>query len=415
LLVVACELSCFFSYTLNKKKSDSTPLISSINCTNLKNELLVAKVKGGFLCLSNSEVYPVSMKESTNSAPSKLLVRAFHAELKLIIEKLRNDRQVIRNNGGAVFVGPSGTGKSWSSQAVLVDELRDAEVSGKAVVYFDSFGQRAFVFSKKRSIVIRAVSNINETLIPELMLPSTVLIYDASRGQQQPLGGYPCEILIFSSPNAGNFKQTADNNALLFFVCPNWTVDELKLLEHGYGDRHSPEEIEKLFKRFGGIPRAVVANTGTVADYRRKHAKLLLKGVMLMDDLDGMNADWPSSLLKARYNSDAIAMTPEEAFNKYREGNVVWDYSNAEAMEFVHETYDHASDAETFLLKKWMEIDSKASALHGYWFEHKSRSLFLAATDENTEIKVLEANEGLSKEEQATLMNLMTHRSHFEF
>jgi hypothetical protein len=57
------------------------------------------------------------------------------------------------------------------------------------------------------------------------------------RLSQTPLAGFPCEIFIYASPNAGNFNQLADNNGLERFVCPNLTMIELKAFEHGYGDR----------------------------------------------------------------------------------------------------------------------------------------------------------------------------------
>lgn len=178
------------------------------------------------MCLSGSEVFPVSLKETTNEIPSKLLIRSLHSEIKLIIKKLRTDRKVRRTTGGAIFFGPSGTGKSWAGEAVLVDELKDAEVSGKAMVYFDSVGKKAFVSSKVRNVLIDKITSPNDIDIPELKVRDTVLIYDAARGTQEPLAGFPCECLIFSSPNAGNFKQVAGNSSLVRFVCPNWTVEE---------------------------------------------------------------------------------------------------------------------------------------------------------------------------------------------
>eukprot|EP00981_Chlorochromonas_danica_P010955 scaffold3556_cov254-Ochromonas_danica.AAC.1 len=110
------------------------------------------------------------------------------------------------------------------------------------------------------------------------MVRNTVLIYDAVRGAQDPLTSFPCECLIFSSPNAGNFKQVAGNSGLVRFVCPNWTVEELKLLEHGYGDRFPPQEVESRFERFGGSPRAVVANETSISETQERDASLLLKG-----------------------------------------------------------------------------------------------------------------------------------------
>eukprot|EP00981_Chlorochromonas_danica_P012194 scaffold4614_cov180-Ochromonas_danica.AAC.1 len=138
--------------TQQQQVSAFTGRAPTIDCTGLKNALLSAKVEGGFLCLSGLDVFPVSLKETTDKIPSKLLIRSFHGEVNMIIKKMMVDREARGNIGGAIFFGPSGTGKSWASQAVLVDELRHAKVSaGQAVVYFDSAGKRAFVFSKERS------------------------------------------------------------------------------------------------------------------------------------------------------------------------------------------------------------------------------------------------------------------------
>ena len=51
------------------------------------------------------------------------------------------------------FFGPSGTGKSWAAMATLKDELLDSfslKDDKRTVVYFDAYGQRAFVFSERR-------------------------------------------------------------------------------------------------------------------------------------------------------------------------------------------------------------------------------------------------------------------------
>lgn len=172
-------------------------------------------------------------------------------------------------------------------------------------------------------MLIESLASPNVAAIPELKQRDTVLIYDASRGgTQEPLTCFPCECLIFASSNAGNFKQVARNNGLVRFICPNWTVEELKLLEHGYGDRDSPEEIARRFERFGGSPRAVVAQDPLLSETQERDASLLLKGGLWSDLSAMMSGDWPSSLLKARYGVEETAVTPEEAYNKYLEKNV---------------------------------------------------------------------------------------------
>eukprot|EP00981_Chlorochromonas_danica_P015456 scaffold12238_cov221-Ochromonas_danica.AAC.1 len=79
-----------------------------------------------------------------------------------------------------------------------------------------------------------------------------------------------------------------------------------------------------------------------------------------------MSADWPSSLLKARYSTEETAVSPEKAFNKYLEKNVIWEYSNTRAMELVHAKYDQADEAARRTFQSWLESESKAAALYGY-------------------------------------------------
>lgn len=345
------------------------------DCTALRNALLSAELRDGFLCLSDGHVFPISLKESTNRCPDKLLIRSFHMEIKLILKSLRKDRQITGNNGGAIFFGPAGTGTSWTGQAVLVNELIDAQESGRSVVYFDSGGDRAFVFSVERHVKIEPINRPNVGDIPELANRDTVLIFDAVRGAQDYLPGFPCEYLIFSSPNAGNFRQVADNNALITFVCPNWTLEELKLLEHGYGDRFPPEEIERRYERFGGSPRAVVANDPQISETQDRDAGHLLKSVYPRSGLSAMSTQWPSSLLKAQYSTDEVSVTPEEAFNKYLETYVTWEYSTSRAKELVHARYDKADETTRRAFKSWLQSDSRAHALYGHWFEYTARSL----------------------------------------
>jgi hypothetical protein len=116
------------------------------------------------------------------------------------------------------------------------------------------------VFSQTRNVWIQGVVGLNVNVIPEVLAEDTVFIYDAARGAQDLLRMLPCECIIFSSPNAGNFKHMASANGLVRFVCPNWTMEELQRLAHGSGDRFPPEEVETRFERCGGSPRAVVAN-----------------------------------------------------------------------------------------------------------------------------------------------------------
>lgn len=64
---------------------------------------------------------------------------------------------------------------------------------------------------------IVSIDSPRVTDIPEVLQRSTVLIYGAVRGAQTPLTGFPCEIFIFDSANAGKFKQLVDNNGLVRF------------------------------------------------------------------------------------------------------------------------------------------------------------------------------------------------------
>lgn len=384
---------------------------STSDCTSLKNAILSAKTVGGFLCLLDSECFPVSAKESTNIIPSKLLIRDFHSEIRLVIAELRNRRKKSGDNGGGVFFGPSGTGKSWASMATLRDELLDSflpDGDNRTVIYFDASGQRAFVFSQQRSVRIESIGSPNVIDMPELLQRNTVLIYDAVRGSQTPLIGFPCEFLIFSSPNAGNFKQAADNNGLVRFICPNWTINELKLLEHGYGDRIPPGEVEKRFERFGGSPRAVVANTPSISESKVSDASIILKGIKPWSDFSAMNEDWPSSLLKARYHTTELATNSGDAYDKYVEPNVLWDYSCERAKEMVHAKYEQVEEVTKLGFERWLKNEKKAAALYGYFFEYRAHLLFAPSCEEDVEHKALLGNEGLSERQQKAVGEVMS-------
>jgi hypothetical protein len=354
----------------------------------------------------------VSAKESTNIIPSKLLIRDFHSEIRLIIAELRNRRKKSRNNGGGVFFGPSGTGKSWAAMSTLKDELLDSFLPAgnkRTVIYFDAYGQRAFVFSEHRSVKIESISSPNAIAIPELLQRSTVLIYDAVRGAQTPLPGFPCEIFIYASSNAGNFKQLADINGLERFVCPNWTKIELKALEHGYGDRIPPEEVERRFELYGGSPRAVVANPPNISESKVSDASIILKGIKAWSDFSAMNEDWPSSLLKARYQTTELATNASDAYDKYVELNVLWDYSCERAKEMVHAKYEQVEEVTKLGFEKWLKNEKKAAALYGYFFEYRARLLFASSGEEDVEYKTLLENEGLSEQQQKTVGKVMSN------
>lgn len=387
-----------------------------VDCTSLRDALLSAKIEGQFLCLSGGEIFPVAAKEKTNEIPSKLLVRDFHKELRLIIQELRKRREKetkVKKNGGAIFYGPSGIGKSWSSMAILVDELKDAVGDDgsvkKSVVYFDATGQRAFVFGKNRNVRLNGLTNgPNERDVPELLERDTFFIYDAARGAQSPLPAFCCETYIFSSPNAGNFKQAADSGALIRFICPSWSKEELIALEHGYGDIISKSEVEKLYEECGGSPRAVVANPDELTHSRIADAKILLRGVKLWFILSGTDPSWPSSLLKAAYKSTSqLAVTPSEAYEKYIEHNVGWDYSCARAKEIVYEEYKRVSEIEKSAFATWLKNEPKAKTLYGYHFEYEAEEIFGNCQAQDVEFKVLLKNDGLSDEQQQNLDQIL--------
>ena len=383
------------------------------DCTALKNSLLSPFVEGNFVCLSN-EAFPVGVKDnsSVNNIPSKLLKRDFHKEIRLILQHLRANRRkrpdegaVFRPNKGAVFFGPSGTGKSWAAMAVLVDELALAEKTGRTVVYFDSVSKCAYVFGKHRYVRIKDVSRgPNSTDIPELELEETLLIYDAMAGSKDELLIFRCEYLIFSSPNAGNYKQAA-RSGLLRFICPNWTVEELKELEHGYGDRFPSGEVESRFEQYGGSPRLVVSLDVNSSAVQLKDAKLMLQGKLsLWSDSTALGSDWPCSLLKAKYDTDKTATTPEQAFEKYSESNVEWEFASTTAYELVSREYEALSDNDKKVFEAWLMDEPKAASLHGHFFENKVERL-MSIQPEEVEIKTLEDN---TNKDQLTLL-FFTH------
>jgi hypothetical protein len=382
------------------------------DCTALKNALLNSVMEGNFLCLPNSEAFPVGVKDSSsvNTIPSKLLKRDFHKEIRMIVQYLRENRRkrsdkgaVFRPNKGAIFFGPSGTGKSWAAMAVLVDELKFAEKTGRTVVYFDSVSKGAYVFGKHRCVRIKDLSRgLNSADIPELEVEETLLIYDAMAGGTDQLPIFRCEYLLFSSPNAGNYKQVA-RSGLLRFICPNWSKEELKELEHGYGDRFPAGEIESRFEQYGGSPRFVVSLDTNSSDVQLKDAKLVLQGKLsLWSDGTAGGPDWPSSLLKAKYNTNETATTPEQAYEKYNEKNVNWEFASPTACDLVLRGYEKLVDNDKKVFETWLKDEPKAAALHGHVFENKIVNL-MSSQAEEVEIKALEDNEGADKDQLANL------------
>jgi hypothetical protein len=85
-------------------------------------------------------------------------MRSFHSEFRLILKKLRRTARYDAPYEVPITFRPSGTSKSWVSQAVLVNELRGAEHSNTTVVYFDAAGNRAFMISKERGVLIKGSS-----------------------------------------------------------------------------------------------------------------------------------------------------------------------------------------------------------------------------------------------------------------
>jgi hypothetical protein len=216
---------------------------------------------------------------------------------------------------------------------------------------------------------------------------------------------FSCEILIFSSPNAGNFKQVADNNGLLRFVCPSWKTAELIALEHGYGDRQTEDQVVSRCSNSGGNPRAVVANPLELAFCKAEDARILLRGVRLWFAISAMDTNWPSSLLQAKYSTDEVTRTPREAFDKYIENNVVWDYSCERAKALVYEEYKRIDKQEKEAFENWLKAEPKASALFAYHFEYIVGILFATSKEQDVEWKGLMQNDGL-KEEQEKELNI---------
>eukprot|EP00975_Prorocentrum_lima_P052710 11046298-Prorocentrum_lima.AAC.1 len=61
-------------------------------------------------------------------------------------------------------------------------------------------------------------------------------------------------------------------------------------------------------------------------------------------------------------------------------------------MELVHAKYDQADEATRRTFQSWLESESKAAALYGYWFEYTVRSLFPRSTVKDVDVKALQEN-----------------------
>jgi hypothetical protein len=120
----------------------------------------------------------------------------------------------------------------------------------------------------------------------------------------------------------------------LRFICPNWTKEELKDLEHGYGTSGEVDD------QYGGSPRFVVSVDINSSAVQQTDARLMLQG-KLSFRFEGaaVGPDWLSSLLKAKYYTDETDTTPERAYEKYSENNVEWDFASPTACDLVLREY----------------------------------------------------------------------------
>lgn len=361
------------------------------DCTKLKIALLNAKLEDDYLCLTDGYVFPIG----GNILPSKLLVRDFHKEIKLMLQFVRTSK---RRFGGAVFFGPSGIGKSWAAMSVLIDELKDAEKTGKCIIYFDATADTAFVFSKHRCAKIKnVIGGPNMSDMPELEDVNTVLIYDASSGSTAQLKRSDCEYLIFSSPHAGNYKQVARNNDLARFICPNWNLDELIKLAHGFDKDIPVLDIQNTFDEFGGSPRYIVAVDADMSIAQKNEAVTLWKNIKNL----AATKEWPSSLIQATYKTTEVAETAQQAYEKYKEKNVQWDFASIGIYKLLMMEYGKIETAEKLSLESWLMGTSSGLVLYGHLFENKVETMMRDKFE--TEIKALNENEGLSVEEKQIL------------
>ncbi len=350
------------------------------------------KDENGFICLPNEQIFPVTSELDVKfNMASKLFVRDFHHELILILNYLRTN-----NERGAVFYGPSGIGKSWASIYVLINEIKNSEKKKNSVVYFKANTESAYVFSKNRCVYLESINKPNAIDIPELKDIDTVLIYDASSGNTDQLLVFNCEILIFSSPKAGNYKQAVREKGLQKFICPNWNIDELLKLGKGYEKPISTEIIVNRFDKFGGFPRNVFAREDSSGIRQRKEG--LINWYYLMNKALYPSYDWPSNFIMGKYNTTEIAATDKEAYEKYLDINVQWDLASLDIMQLLREEFEKLTKDELKILENWLASQPVAMSLYGFVFENRVKDLLGDKVD--MEVKVLKENVGFSSQQQ---------------
>ncbi len=99
-----------------------------------------------------------------------------------------------------------------------------------------------------------------------------------------------------------------------------------------------------------------------------------------------MGPDWPSTLLTAKYDTDETATTPEQAYEKYSEINVEWEFVSTTAFDLVLRKYDALFDNDKKVFEAWLKDEPAAAALYGHFFENKIVKL-MSSQAEEVEIK----------------------------
>lgn len=138
----------------------------------------------------------------------------------------------------------------------------------------------------------------------------------------------------------------------------------------------------------------MIGTSGGSSNVLLNEAKVILRGnLALWSENSSLTSDWPSCTLKAKYKTRAIATTPEQAFNKYHEENVLWDFAYATARNIVTSMYDNMVQAEKQSFECWLRDQPKAAELRGYFFENDVEIL-MTSMGGDVEVKALKDNRG---------------------
>ena len=264
-------------------------------------------------------------------------------------------------------VGSPGIGKSTTTSWLIKVLLE----KGKTVVYLDRSPREDGFYvrfapapdHRAASVVLYPESIATSNLPGTTTDPDLYLIIDPrkTKDSSDPSDEVRCKVIINSSPDSchwgGNeFAKARDGKeGGRFLYYPLWTLEELRAARPFVNDKVTPDEVEKRFDRFGGVPRIVLGAIGLSksAEAQEKglnkltaeQARKIILGTV--STIDTMDATMPPSSVVGYESSDPFTRSKICTISKHVSRSVLSKFLKDLWTRMLFE-YDASSAGKAF-------------------------------------------------------------------